>query len=190
MKTITLKKKWVEKLEEMDKDLKFKCIIALYEYLSNERPTLEMMQGFEVAGFIKFVIEDIRKTDERRELNRQRRAEKAALEAARKEEAAKIATIEENTSTSNGDDIIADVQSTDQSSIYATNPEMYIFDGFMRYVIATGDTDFRSLLPADVHLNDMLSKFRKWVISRRRSREITRLTAFRGLFKHALREIA
>ena len=58
MKKITLKKNWVEKLEEMEKEIKFKCLIALYEYLSNERPTIEMMQGFEVAQFIKYVMED------------------------------------------------------------------------------------------------------------------------------------
>lgn len=185
MKAITLKKKWVEKLEEMDKELKFKCLVALYEYLSNECPTIEMMQGFEVAHFIKFVMEDIRKTEERRERNRQRRAEKAAREAAEREKAERLAAESAVSAPVN-----IDCQSVDNPSLYASNPELYIFDGFMRYVIATGDNDCRSIVPSRTTLHEMLVRFRQWVITRRRSREITRLTAFRGLFRHALKEIS
>ncbi len=184
MKTITLKKKWVEKLKGMDKEVKHKCLIALYEYLSNERPTIEMMRGFEVAHFIKYVMEDIHQAEERRERNRQRRAEKAEREAAEREKAAQLAA--ESTA---GDTINVESQSVDNAALYATNPELHIFDGFMRYVIATGDSDCCSIVPSGSSLDDMLSKFRRWVITRHRSREITRLTAFRGLLRHAVKEI-
>ena len=188
MKKITLKKNWVEKLEEMEKEIKFKCLIALYEYLSNERPTIEMMQGFEVAQFIKYVMEDIRLSEERRERNRQRRAEKAAREATQKEESERIAAQKDKTSTKN--EATAETQPIDNADIYVAHPELHIFDGFMRYIIAVGDSDCRSILPTGVQLDEILVKFRQWTITHGHSREITRLNAFKGLFKYAIKEIA
>lgn len=176
MKTITLKKKWIEKLEGMDKELKHKCVVALYEYLHNGYPTVEMKENIEVFRFMKFVIEDIRQTEERRNRNSQRRAEKAAREAAEKEYASVHQPDDDKKKTA--------------KNLYEINPELYIFDGFMRYIIATGKTGLNRPMPVGTTLDNMLSRFRGWVLSRRRLREITHLSAFQSLFNQAIQLIA
>ena len=44
-------------------------------------------------------------------------------------------------------------------------------------------------LPDDVNIVEMMCHFRQWVIENGKVNEITKLTSFMGLFKHALPEI-
>ena len=173
---VTFRKKWIERLENMGANLKFKCLMAAYEYIVNRRYTCDAERDREVREFLWYVIDDMKVIARRREAARRRREERKRIEAERR-------AIENDELTAN-QCFIADTQD------YRRNPALYMFDGFMYYLMSPMGKSVRPDIPTGRSLGELLMKFRKWAIETSRVADISKLNVFRDVFVRNLTRFA
>lgn len=170
MKTITFRKKWVKAISKLPKELRNDAIIALFNFLEtgeNDHPdTL-------ISNLVWDVEHDIIKSAERSEKARQRREQKKAEMASQQ---AKSQPIDDPSLTFD----------TGMQKEYEEHPELYMFDGFMSYLISWAGKDMLPPVPDGMNVVTLLCFFRNWVIDNGKLGEMTKLNSFCGLFRHAL----
>ncbi|MDE6809435.1 MAG: hypothetical protein K2J42_05035 [Muribaculaceae bacterium] len=171
MKTITFRKNWNNAIARMPVEIRRDAVIAVYDYLlTGCRP-----DGCDklINDLIDMVAVDLTALEIKREKARRRR---------------EIKRLEEKTIAETADAPIS-YPGADAFMEYMKHPALYMFDGFMSYIGMTGCGRDRLGLPDDVNIVEMMCHFRQWVIENGKVNEITKLTSFMGLFKHALPEI-
>ncbi|MDE5970732.1 MAG: hypothetical protein K2G74_07905, partial [Muribaculaceae bacterium] len=111
------------------------------------------------------------------------REEHEAMEKARQAEEAKQ-EIHQTEQT-------APTQNVFKSIDYAAHPEMFIIDGFIKYIIATGDTKLTSILPVNMTIPTLESALHKCFTTGQRYSSISRLTStLRSQFRHVIKQIS
>lgn len=168
MKTITFRKKWVIAISRLPKHLQNEAILAVFEFLQtgeNEHPNSK------ISNLVWAIEQDVDKSIERREKARKRRQQQKA----EKQQAQST-----NTPTS---------VDTESQREYEAHPELYMFDGFMSYLISQGADGPLPAVPDGMNEVTLLCYFRNWVIENNKLGELTKLNAFCGLFRHALPEL-
>ena len=193
MEKIVFKKSWVKRLDDMHRVQREKCIIALYDFLFHGRMTPPCFMGSEVREFMRSIADEVALDAERRERMRKRReANKARKEreVQEKELQAQQVAQQEQAETPRPEQTTT-TQNVFKSIDYTAHPEMFIIDGFIRYIIATGDTKLTSILPKEMTLSSMESAIKKCLITGQRYSNLSRLTStVRSQFRHAIRQIA
>ena len=186
MEKIVFKKSWVKRLDDMHRVQREKCIIALYDFLFHGRMTPPCFMGEEVRTFMRLIADEVALDAERRERMRKRREAKKAIaerEAREREMQAKqdAEQPENETPTSN--------QNVFKSIDYAIHPEMFIIEGFIKYLIATGDTQLSSILPKGISLSSLEHSLNHCFSTGQRYSNISRLTStMRSQFRHAIKQ--
>lgn len=170
MKTITFRKKWVKAISKLPQELRNDAIIAVFNFLAtgdNDHPdTL-------ISNLVWDVEHDLMKSAEQREKARQRREQKKAKKAQQPPEAQPVSANEPSFDT-------------EMQKEYEEHPELYMFDGFMSYLISRGGTKLLPEVPDGMNVVTLLCFFRNWVIDNGKLGEMTKLNSFCGLFRHAL----
>ena len=168
MKTITFRKKWVIAISKLPKELRNDAIIALYNFFETEEThhpeTL-------IANLLWDVKQDLKKSAERSEKARLKRQQKKAEKQEPKQP-----------DTTTPPNIIDDTSIRE----YEAHPELYMFDGFMSYLISRGRGELLPAVPDGMNEVTLLCFFRNWVIENNKLGELTKLNSFCGLFRHAL----
>ncbi|MDE5857267.1 MAG: hypothetical protein K2H32_02785, partial [Muribaculaceae bacterium] len=142
MEKIVFKKSWVERLNKMPRMERERCVVALYDFLFHGRMTPPCFVCNAVRVFMRSIADEVALDAERRERMRKRReAKKARAEREAKEQElqAQQAAEQADTETSQPEST-SNSQPIFKSIDYSAHPEMYIIEGFIRYLIATGDT--------------------------------------------------
>ncbi len=170
MKTITFRKKWVKAISKLPKELRNDAIIAVFNFLATgEKDHPETA----ISNLVWDVEHDIIKSAERSEKARQRREQKKAEKAQQQTEQQPVVAAE----------LSFDSAMLDE---YDQHPELYMFDGFMSYLISRAGMGLLPAVPDDMNVVTLLCFFRNWVIDNGKLGEMTKLNSFCGLFRHAL----
>lgn len=168
MKTITFRKKWVIAISKLPKKLRNDAVVAVYIFLSNGKndhpETL-------IYNLLRIVERDVKKSDERRKKARLKRQQK------------KVHSIRSKVASN---PVTADAMAKRE---YEEHPELYMFDGFMSYLISQGPDGPLPEVPDGMNAVTLLCYFRDWVIKNRKLGELTKLNSFCGLFRHALPDL-
>lgn len=175
--SVIFRKQWIERLEGMTANLKFRCLTAAYEYIVNRRYTTDAERDRDVREFLWYVIDDMKAIARRREIARRRREERKRVEAER------MASVD-NVKSNDVECFIADVEE------YRRNPSLFMFDGFMHYLLSPVGRSMRPDIPSDKSLRELLLKFRKWAIETSRVTDISKLNVFRDIFARNLTRFA
>lgn len=188
MQKIVFKKSWVERMDNMDRDIRHRCIIALYEFLFFGRITPPGLRGgSQVYQFMRSIADEVAVDEERRERMRKRREANAAARAA-KAAVEKENQVEETPQPEPAQPATVD-QPVFKSIDYAAHPEMYIIEGFLKYLAATGDRQFTSVMPKGMPLNSLEQSLHHCFTTGQRYSNITRLTStMRSQFRHTIRQ--
>ena len=174
MKSFTFRKNWNVAISKMAPEKRQTAIVYVYEFIMNgSNPNPE---DNELWDLLKLVEADLKKAEINREKARKRREEKK-IDAARAKEQAEITDVK-----------IPELMA-ESANEYLKNPALHIFDGFMAYLALTRGLNERIEIPAGRNAVELMCHFRHWVIENNRINEITKLTSFIGLFRHALPEI-
>ena len=197
MEKIVFKKSWIERMDNMDRWTRHRCIIALYELLYFGRITPPGLRGGpEVLQFIRSIAKEVATDTERRERMQKRREEKKAL-AEREtkalelqaEQVAEQAVVETTHPETPPSESIQNVQPIFKSIDYTAHPEMFIIEGFIKYIIATGNTQLSSILPKGSNLDSLERSLSHCFSTGQRYSNISRLTStIRSQFRHALKQ--
>ena len=173
MEKIVFKKSWIERMDNMDRWTRHRCIIALYELLYFGRITPPGLRGGpEVLQFIRSIAKEVAADTERRERMQKRREEKKAL-AEREAKALEL----------------QDEQPIFKSIDYTAHPEMFIIEGFIKYLIATGNPQLSSILPKGSTLDSLERSLSHCFSTGQRYSNISRLTStMRSQLRHALKQ--
>lgn len=175
--TVNFRKQWIERLEKMGANLKFKCLMAAYEYIVNKRYTHDAECDKGVREFLWYVIDDMKAIARRREAARRRREERKRIET---ERIAAAKSMKQNDVQC----FIADVDD------YCRNPALFMFDGFMHYLLSPVGKSLRPDIPKGMSFDELLMKFRKWAIETSRVADISKLNVFRDVFNRNLTRFA
>lgn len=175
--TVIFRKQWITRLEKMSTNLKFKCLAAAYEYIVNRRYTHDAERDRDVRDFLWYVIDDMKAIARRREAARRRREER------KKAEAERLAAVIGQKPNENPC-FIADIDE------YRRNPSLFMFDGFMHYLLSPVGKSMRPTIPPGQSLSELLMKFRKWAIETFRVADISKLNVFRDVFVRHLPHFA
>ena len=174
MKSFTFRKKWNDCISKMAPEKSHTAIVYVYELVMNG--TNPNPDDNELGELLKLVENDLKKAEINREKARQRREEKK-LKA------------EKGKAQTNVLDVKMPELNEETAMEYLKNPALHIFDGFMAYLALTRGLNDRVDIPADRNVVELMCHFREWVIKNNRVNEITKLTSFIGLFRHALPDI-
>ncbi|MDE5845441.1 MAG: hypothetical protein K2H44_08685 [Muribaculaceae bacterium] len=194
MEKIVFKKSWVERLDKMPRMERERCVVALYDFLFHGRMTPPCFVCNAVRVFMRSIADEVAVDAERRERMRKRReakkarAEHEAMERERQAQEAKEETPQPESSqpetTSNSQPIFKSID-------YAAHPEMYIIEGFIKYLIATGDTQLSKILPKGMTLESMEKILNHCFVTGQRYNSISHFaSAVKSRLRHAIREIA
>ena len=199
MEKIVFKKSWIERMDNMDCWTRHRCIIALYELLYFGRITPPGLRGgSEVLQFIRSIAKEVAADTERRERMQKRREEKKAL-AEREakalelqvEQAVEQVIAETTHSETPQSESTQNVQPIFKSIDYTAHPEMFIIEGFIKYLIATGDTQLTSFLPKGSNLDSLEHSLSHCFSTGQRYSNISRLTStMRSKLRHSIKQIA
>ncbi|MDE6351710.1 MAG: hypothetical protein K2K88_01005 [Muribaculaceae bacterium] len=191
MEKIVFKKSWVKRLDNMHRVQREKCIIALYDFLFHGRMTPPCFMGEEVRSFMRTIADEVALDAERRERMRKRREAKKAIaeREAREREMQSQQEAEQSATETPQTEVTATTQNMFKSIDYAAHPEMFIIEGFIKYLIATGDTQLTSILPKGVTLESLEHTLSNCFITGQRYSNISRFTTtMRSNLRHALKQ--
>ena len=197
MEKIVFKKSWIERMDNMDRWTRHRCIIALYELLYFGRITPPGLRGGpEVLQFIRSIAKEVAADTERRERMQKRREEKKTLaerEAKALELKGEQAVEQTITEASQGEtpqsESTQNVQPIFKSIDYTAHPEMFIIEGFIKYLIATGNTQLSSILPKGSTLASLERSLNHCFSTGQRYSNISRLTStMKSQLRHALKQ--
>lgn len=171
MKSITFRKNWNNAIAQLPREIRHDAIVAVYDLLL----TGCRHEGYDsnINELLDMVIRDLEALEIKREKARKRR---------------EIKRLEEKTKAESAGNAIP-YPGAEAFMEYLEYPALYMFDGFMSYIGITGCGRERFDLPDDVNMVELMCHFRQWVIDNGKVNEITKLSSFMGLFKHAMPEI-
>ncbi|MDE7092499.1 MAG: hypothetical protein K2O43_03640, partial [Muribaculaceae bacterium] len=146
--------------------------------------------GEEVRSFMRTIADEVALDAERRERMRKRReAKKAIAEREAREREMQAQQEAEQSATETPQTEAATTQNMFKSIDYAAYPEMFIIEGFIKYLIATGDTQLTSILPKGVTLESLEHTLSNCFITGQRYSNISRFTTtMRSNLRHALKQ--
>ena len=177
MKSITIRKNWNEKIEQLDKSIQPEAVWAVYQYVKNGGGEHENAEIQEILNLVQRDLERIaiarEKARERREKLKQERLlneQKSGEEHSGQADVEKSETEDEKK----------------QREEYEKYPELFMFDGFMSFLCSKGGEKYRPEVMPEFNFFELICHFRDWVLDHNKIKEITHLNAFRGLFKMAL----
>ncbi|MDE6643640.1 MAG: hypothetical protein K2K27_06030 [Muribaculaceae bacterium] len=191
MDKIVFKKSWVKRLDDMHRVQREKCIIALYDFLFHGRMTPPCFMGEEVRTFMRSIADEVALDAERRErMAKRREAKKARVEreAREREMQAQQAAEQEQVETPQPETTTS-TQTIFKSIDYTAHPEMFIIEGFIKYLIATGDTQLTSILPKGTTLPSLEHSLNHCFSTGQRYSNITRfVSTLRSQLRHTLKQ--
>ncbi|MDE5572473.1 MAG: hypothetical protein K2I94_01800 [Muribaculaceae bacterium] len=191
MEKIVFKKSWVKRLDDMHRVQREKCIIALYDFLFHGRMTPPCFMGEEVRTFMRSIADEVALDAERRERMRKRREAKKAIaeREAREREMQAQQDAEQPENETHQVETTTPNQKVFKSIDYSAHPEMFIIEGFIKYLIATGDTQLSSILPKDTTLQSLEHSLKHCFLTGQRYSNISRLTStMRSQLRHCLKQ--
>ncbi|MDE5970241.1 MAG: hypothetical protein K2G74_05385, partial [Muribaculaceae bacterium] len=176
-------------LDDMHRVQREKCIIALYDFLFHGRMTPPCFMGTEVREFMRSIADEVALDAERRERMRKRReAKKARAEREAREREMQAQQAAEQTETPQSEST-QNVQPIFKSIDYTAHPEMFIIEGFIKYLIFTGDTQLSSILPKGTTLPSLERSLSHCFSTGKRYSNISRLTStLRSQLRHTLKQ--
>ena len=174
MKSFIFRKNWSEFISKMVPEKRHDAIVYVYELVMNG--STSQPDSKEICELLIIVENDLKKAEINREKARRRREEKK-LRAEQEKAKAEVT------------DVKMPELNEESALEYLQNPALHIFDGFMAYLALTQGLSGRVELPSNRNAVELMCHFRQWVIANKRVNEITKLTSFIGLFRHALPEI-
>ena len=188
MEKIVFKKSWVERLDKMPRMERERCVVALYDFLFHGRMTPPCFVCNAVRVFMRSIADEVALDAERRERMRKRReAKKARAEREAKEREKQAQELKEETAQT---ELTSTEQKVFKTIDYAAHPEMYIIEGFIKYLIATGDTQLSKILPKGMTLDSMEKMLNHCFVTGQRYNSISHFaSAVKSRLRHAIREI-
>ncbi|MDE6224607.1 MAG: hypothetical protein K2M25_00535 [Muribaculaceae bacterium] len=169
MKSFTFRKKWNEFISEMAPEKRTMAIVCVYDFVMNGNKPTDI--DSDCQALLGMVEKDLERAAKSREKARERR-EKLKI-------AMKRVPIKD-------DEPVVQPENPLNLREYQKYPALYMFDGFMKYLAMTRDVNDRLDLPHNYDALSVMRQFRDWAIEHNRLNEISKLTSFVGLFRHAL----
>ncbi|MDE6644130.1 MAG: hypothetical protein K2K27_08540 [Muribaculaceae bacterium] len=168
MKSFTFRKKWNEFISEMVPEKRTMAIVCVYDFVMNGNKPDNI--DVDCQALLDMVEKDLERAAKSREKARERR------------EKLKIA---QQRVPINDNEPFSQIENSLNLREYQKYPALYMFDGFMKYLAMARDVNERLDLPENFDPMSMMKKFRSWAIEHNRLNEISKLTSFVGLFRHA-----